>query len=263
MDIHRPKPFHGWRELLKEVAIIVLGVLIALGAEQFVEMLHWQHKMHELRAAMTTELTADDAPEAYFRLATHDCLERYLDNLQAAAEGGGDRRTLVALAGDYPGYGPALLTWDMEGWRSLLAADGAAHMAPDEFSRWSLPYISIPELQHYGQDEREAIGQMQSIRPAPGPMSPEELDVLARALQRLRTDNDWIQNYASFFFGGFQAAGLKPDAAAMQRLDHSHTLSQFQHRLDAAHLGGCMVKPDLAHLQIRVSPSIPRPAAAP
>src|SRR3954468_15149129 len=41
MEIHKPKgPVHGWREFAKEVGIIVLGVLIALGAEQTVEALH-------------------------------------------------------------------------------------------------------------------------------------------------------------------------------------------------------------------------------
>jgi hypothetical protein len=263
MDVHKPKPFHGWREFLKEVGIIVLGVLIALSAEQIVETLHWQHKMHDLRAAMTNELTGDDAPEAYFRLATHDCLERYLDNLQTVAEAGGERTKLAALAGAYPGYGPALLTWDMEGWRSFLAADGAAHMPPDELARWSLPYIAVPELQHYAQDEREAIGQLQSIRPAPGPMSPQELDALAHALQRLRTDNDWIQNYATFFFSGLQRAGQKLDSRAMQSLYRSHALALFQPSLEAAHLGGCAVTPDLSNLRLRVAPSMPQaPAAA-
>ena len=33
MHFHLPKPLHGWREFAGEVGIIVLGVLIALGAE--------------------------------------------------------------------------------------------------------------------------------------------------------------------------------------------------------------------------------------
>jgi len=36
MEIHKPKPIHNWREFLKEVGIIVLGVGIALAAEQAV-----------------------------------------------------------------------------------------------------------------------------------------------------------------------------------------------------------------------------------
>ena len=39
MHVHLPKPLHGWREFTGEVGIIVLGVLIALGAEQVVEIM--------------------------------------------------------------------------------------------------------------------------------------------------------------------------------------------------------------------------------
>ena len=42
MHFHLPKPLHGWREFAGEVGIIVLGVLIALGAEQLVEAAHWR-----------------------------------------------------------------------------------------------------------------------------------------------------------------------------------------------------------------------------
>ncbi len=45
MDIHKPKPFHGLREFLKEYGIIVLGVLTALFLEQAVEWLHWRHEV--------------------------------------------------------------------------------------------------------------------------------------------------------------------------------------------------------------------------
>ena len=44
MHIHLPKPLHGWREFLGEVGIIVIGVLIALGAEQVIEDIRWQEK---------------------------------------------------------------------------------------------------------------------------------------------------------------------------------------------------------------------------
>jgi hypothetical protein len=37
MHVHLPKPLHGWRALVGEVGIIVVGVLIALAAEQLVE----------------------------------------------------------------------------------------------------------------------------------------------------------------------------------------------------------------------------------
>jgi hypothetical protein len=51
MEIHKPEPWRGWREFLKEYLIIVVGVLTALGGEQVVEQLHWQHVVHEAREA--------------------------------------------------------------------------------------------------------------------------------------------------------------------------------------------------------------------
>ncbi len=47
MHIHLPKPLHGWREFVGEVGIIVIGVLLAIGAEQAIEALHHRSQVHE------------------------------------------------------------------------------------------------------------------------------------------------------------------------------------------------------------------------
>ena len=52
MHFHLPKPLHGWREFVGEVGIIVIGVLIALGAEQVVETLHWRDEVGTFRTAV-------------------------------------------------------------------------------------------------------------------------------------------------------------------------------------------------------------------
>jgi len=56
MHLHLPKPLHGWREFVGEVGIIVLGVLIALGAEQVIENLHWRNEVNQTREALDAEL---------------------------------------------------------------------------------------------------------------------------------------------------------------------------------------------------------------
>src|ERR1700681_3207412 len=56
MDIHKPKPWRGWPEFLKEIGTIVIGVLIALGAEQAVEWLHWRHEVGVARTAIAFDL---------------------------------------------------------------------------------------------------------------------------------------------------------------------------------------------------------------
>ena len=44
MHLKLPKPMHGWRVFAGEVGIIVIGVLIALGAEQVVQAGHQQQE---------------------------------------------------------------------------------------------------------------------------------------------------------------------------------------------------------------------------
>jgi hypothetical protein len=69
MDIHLPKPFHNWREFLKEYGIIVLGVLTALGLEQAIE---WAHHRSEVREATET-----------LRAQSEDDLKIVANNLEA------------------------------------------------------------------------------------------------------------------------------------------------------------------------------------
>ena len=48
MDIRKPKAIRNWREMLTEVGTIVLGVSIALAAEQGVEYIHWRNQVSDL-----------------------------------------------------------------------------------------------------------------------------------------------------------------------------------------------------------------------
>jgi hypothetical protein len=59
MHLHLPKAIPVWREFAKEVGIIVLGVVIALGGEQAVEAIHHRAEVRELRQALNDELAFD------------------------------------------------------------------------------------------------------------------------------------------------------------------------------------------------------------
>src|SRR5579862_9716073 len=91
MDIHKPKAVHGWRELLREVGIIVLGVLIALGGEQAVETLHWTYEADAGEAALKIAF-AREVNNAALREAQDACIAQRLAALssvvQAASESG-------------------------------------------------------------------------------------------------------------------------------------------------------------------------------
>lgn len=81
MHIHLPKPLHGWREFVGEVGIIVIGVLIALGAEQVVDAWHWKHQVSEFREALDSELSYDLGAYQY-RLVQGPCVRQRLGELE-------------------------------------------------------------------------------------------------------------------------------------------------------------------------------------
>jgi hypothetical protein len=59
MHVQIPKPLHGWRAFAGEVGIIVIGVLIALGAQQLVETINGNSQVREFRGAVDDELAYD------------------------------------------------------------------------------------------------------------------------------------------------------------------------------------------------------------
>jgi hypothetical protein len=77
---HKVKPIKNWRELAKEVGIIVLGVVIALGGEQAVEAIHHGGEVRELRRALDQEL-AWDLKSLQDTVDQTPCVMRRLDEL--------------------------------------------------------------------------------------------------------------------------------------------------------------------------------------
>src|SRR3954470_11183913 len=81
MEIHKPKLVRNWREFLKEYAIIVVGVLTALAAEQAVEWFHWQGEVDIGRKAIVAEMSANNRYYAR-RIAIAPCLDKMIGEAQ-------------------------------------------------------------------------------------------------------------------------------------------------------------------------------------
>jgi hypothetical protein len=85
MDIHRPKPWHGLREFLKEYLIIVVGVLTALAAEGAVEALRHRMEATEAAEAIGGEIVSD-ITRVEQRDFAHGCVQKRLDELAGIVE---------------------------------------------------------------------------------------------------------------------------------------------------------------------------------
>jgi hypothetical protein len=103
MAVRLPKVPHGWREFLKEYAIVVLGVLTALVLEQMVGAAHDRALAREARQAIDQELQ-DNLDRVAYRADQQACNERRLNEVQALLAGWhGDDAFPAGLKVGFPG----------------------------------------------------------------------------------------------------------------------------------------------------------------
>ena len=74
-------PPHGWYAVAWELAIVTLGVLIALGAQQFVDGIHQRNEVAPLVGALRSELADNRARWEHVR-ASDPCTLQRLDALE-------------------------------------------------------------------------------------------------------------------------------------------------------------------------------------
>ena len=79
------KPPHGWVAVGWEFAIVTLGVLLALGAQELVQSLHWNREVRETRQALDAELSRDLGVFDY-RMDLRECITARADEVQKWAE---------------------------------------------------------------------------------------------------------------------------------------------------------------------------------
>lgn len=151
MHIHLPKPLHGWRELAGEVAIIVIGVLIALGAEQAVEAIHWRNEVSTFRRSVDSEISLDLGTYRY-RMNENGCVRARLDELQQWLESwrGGHPFKLSGAIGI-----PASLNPNTNVWGSR-SAEMVSHMPPAVTFAYADLYDEFSNNDTHRLDERNA-----------------------------------------------------------------------------------------------------------
>lgn len=160
MHFHLPKPLHGWRAFVGEVAIIVLGVLIALAADEAVETLRWHHQVllgeGELKSPIERDLT-----NAARRATEAPCVARRLGELSVLLERAQAVGRLPAIGSiGEPPRGP----WTFQTWDALVAAQVVAHMPQKKMMAYSLvqritAYLS--QMDDLEADEWTTLSTMQ------------------------------------------------------------------------------------------------------
>ena len=214
MHFRLPKPLHGWRAFAGEVGIIVIGVLVALGAEQVVENLHWKQRVRESEASMTKELGEDDGAQAAARLAIAGCIARRLDAAEQALIATRDRGV--------PFVSPKLATppfrtWDNEAWRAAVSSDATSHMATDRMYDWSGPFDLTGDMDQAEVREFNDWAELARINTLPAHPSEAERERMFDAIAHARQDNAFLSWISGVFLRSLKPLDIEVPAAAKRK----------------------------------------------
>jgi hypothetical protein len=185
MHIHLPKKVpHSWREFFKEYAIIVLGVLTALGLEQMVESVHERHLAHEAEDAIRQELQ-ENIDRAAYRLTQQDCIENRLDQIEGLLERwqGDD----AFPAGIHIGF-PGSVGLVYERWEANLASGRFNEESSEDQSQQAGLYSLVKLLDGLETKEIEEWSQLRTLELGSQALSPAAKPMIATALSNARSD---------------------------------------------------------------------------
>ena len=182
MKVDLPKPLHGWRKFAGEVGIIVLGVLLALGAEQLAQIVHIRSDTAEALDAVKSEL-ALSAGVYEERVAQQPCLDQRLKQLGLVVSAARQSHSLP----DVGGIGaPAIRPIQAVAWTSALSGGLVERFPKLERERMRLHYSQSETYQSDVDDEREMWATLRVLQNQPGSIDGALLAEAATTLERLR-----------------------------------------------------------------------------
>ena len=205
MHVHLPKPLHGWRAFFGEVGIIVIGVLIALVAEQLVDEWRWDRKVAAVRSSLMSELRNDRA-RWDVDLGDARCAVRQLAVIDAWAQQGAKEQAPAHEA--ISGAGNFFLMHSAN-WMLANSSQTLDHFSLDEQLAFATLYDGIA---HRQKDISDAIDLMQKVDTAIGLAGdPQGRRELLEADGALRGKMDDLLSNENYMRRHFNALNVTPD----------------------------------------------------
>ena len=164
LDVHAPhQTVHSWRDFLVHIAAISIGLLIAVGLEQTVELFHHRHQVAEIRRSLADERRIN---EVIFTSACNE-FRRYAPILL------GSLQTLTYLRthpGASPSQWPGRLSFYMltihfqdSAWKTALQSAALEYMPRAEVRTYSDVYARLAEVSEESVAELHALIRAKSF----------------------------------------------------------------------------------------------------
>jgi hypothetical protein len=207
VHFHLPKPLHGWREFAGEVGIIVIGVLLALGAQQVVEWMHWRSEVMDAQRALDRE-AAYDLGAVEKRQQEVPCIDRRLREIRTLLSGdaSGLRSGSRAPLGQ-----PQLWRPRTDVWQVAVAGQAAEQMPLATRLGYAGLYGAFQWYAQKAEDETDAWSVLAELDD-PGVLSPEDIASILQARSRAHVAADKMEANLPRIIAAGARLGIKPAA---------------------------------------------------
>jgi len=222
MHFHLPKPMHGWREFLGEVGIIVVGVLIALGAEQFLDDLNWHEKVRYSELQLRAELL-EAAANADERMRLNSCFVGKLDDLQHRLLSQSEQNAAPPYRSR---YWTIVRLWSTDAWDTARAGDVLTHMQGEKVRRYAALYRQVAVIRDNLGLEQQYIADLSILPSIDGRISEVTRDRLLAAVTRSRRANEMIIRDSKQVLAAAGDIGIKLSQSTRTPLHACGTLYQ-------------------------------------
>jgi hypothetical protein len=182
LDIHKPKPFHNLREFLGEIAVVVLGILIAIGLEQLVEHLRWEQAVQSARASLHREM-AFNAAYLRDRMTIAPCVDRRIALASALTEAAAKGRAASGSPLNVQGTGRLLLRGE---WEAERASQTLTHFPRPELAALGVWYDQLENMREWAAKEQEAWAKLAVLNNGPKQLGPADVALLRQEVEVVR-----------------------------------------------------------------------------
>ena len=215
------KPARNWRGFVKDVFIVVLGVGLALAAQQVVDWLHWQGEVKTARRTLIEEIQTNNV---YFarRVAYRPCMDRQIAEAEAIIADLEAKRA----PRDYTSLhtGVEQLYADSQ-WQSERSSQVLTHFPDAELALMARHYASLEGFRLWMDHEGFAWGDLSVLQNPPAGLVASDFLRLRASLSIARRMNAITAINAERMLRGSKDLGLPPPVVDPQRVQKSCTLS--------------------------------------
>lgn len=167
MRFYIPKPLHGWREFAGEVGIIVVGVLIALAAQQAVTAWQWNQDAAQANSAIQAEL-ASNAGVYEERSLVQPCADRRLAQISNLLSRARHDRLLPDIGSiGRPPDRPTIQT----AWSEAASSGALEHLSDASRTSFASLYAQTATYDDHIYAEQVLWSDLRELEHAPGPIS--------------------------------------------------------------------------------------------